>query len=170
MAPAVDRDQESRFPRPPETFTDQEGRTISISEYADGPEPLAEMYAQFDAASRAQGLPPRQESRIRDWVTTLLEDGLNVVARHGDDAVGHAVLIPYDGASELAIFVRPAYQSAGIGTHLIRCLLGHGQANGLEHVWLSVARTNRIAMNLYRSAGFETTLRERGEYEMELEL
>ena len=170
MAPAVDHDSQSRYPRPPKTFTDQEGRTISIVAYDDGPEPLVAMYARFGEDSRAQGLPPRQDDRIREWATTLLEDGLNVVARRGDDVVGHAVLIPYDETAELAIFVRPESQSAGIGTHLIGRLLGRGQARGLERVWLSVARTNRIAMNRYRSAGFETTMRERGEYEMELTL
>lgn len=168
MAPVTD--QQPRFPRPPTSITDHEGREIESAEYIDGPDPLVEMYSHFDADSRVQGLPPRQEHRIRDWITDLLEEGLNVVARHRGAVVGHAVLLPYDETAELAIFVRPEYQAAGIGTHLIRCLLGHGQVHGLGHVWLSVARTNRIAMNLYRSAGFEIAVRERGEYEMELHL
>ncbi|OVE85684.1 GNAT family N-acetyltransferase [Natronolimnobius baerhuensis] len=168
MALATDQDcdQPTQFSRPPRRFTDHEDRSITIDSHADDSEPLVAMYSRFDEESRAQGLPPRQEPRIREWVSLLLEDGLNVVARHGDDVVGHAALVPHDDTSELAIFVHPDYQSAGIGTHLIRGLLGHGQSHGLTHVWLSVARTNRIAMNLYRSAGFETTLRERGEYEM----
>ena len=104
---------------------------------------------------------------MRLWIEDLLEDGLNTVAYHGDDVIGHAVLIPYNETAELAIFVRPAYQSAGIGTRLIRGLLGHGQAHGMDHVWLTVSRTNRIAMNLYRSAGFETTESNRGDHQME---
>ncbi|RKD95313.1 GNAT family N-acetyltransferase [Halopiger aswanensis] len=162
--------QRTSLPRPPKTFTDREERRISIHEYDGELGPLQEMYAHFGDDSRTQGLPPRSEDRTVEWLSELLEEGLNVVARHEGDVVGHAVLIPYDSTSELAIFVRPAYQSAGIGTHLIGCLLGHGQANGLTHVWLTVARTNRIAMNLYRSAGFEITERDRGEYEMEREL
>ncbi|MFC4544589.1 GNAT family N-acetyltransferase [Halosolutus amylolyticus] len=167
---ATTSDYPSQFPRPPTTVTDREGRTITVSEYDGGPEPLVEMYGHFDDDSRSQGLPPRDESRTREWIDGLLEDGLNTVARHGDDVVGHAVLVPYDETAELAIFVRPTYQSAGIGTHLIRGLLRHGQDNGLTHVWLTVDRNNRIAMNLYRSAGFETTARNRGEHEMELDL
>lgn len=143
---------------------------MTVSTYTGDPDPLVEMYAQFDDESRSQGVPPRGEHRIRQWVDGHLEDGLNVVVRHRGDAVGHAVLIPYDDTAELAIFVRPAYQLAGIGTELIQCLLGHGRANGLDHVWLTVARTNRIAMNLYRSAGFETTDHHRGEHEMERHL
>ncbi|GAB3675905.1 N-acetyltransferase family protein [Halopiger thermotolerans] len=160
-------DHRTSLPRPPKTFTDREGRTITVNEYDGDSGPLREMYSHFDDDSRAQGLPPRSDRRIAEWIAELLEDGLHVVARHRGDVVGHAVLVPYDSTSELAIFVRPTYQSAGIGTHLIRCLLGHGRANGLSHVWLTVARGNRIAMNLYRSAGFEITERDRGEYEME---
>lgn len=152
------------------TGTDREGRTITVETYTGGSEPLVEMYAQFDDGSRSQGVPPRDESRIRQWVGGLLEDGLNTVVRHEGNVVGHAVLIPYDETAELAIFVQPAYQAAGVGTRLIRGLLGYGRASGLTHVWLTVSRTNRIAMNLYRSAGFETTVRERGEHEMELHL
>ncbi|TYL37797.1 GNAT family N-acetyltransferase [Natronococcus pandeyae] len=163
-------DRRSQFPRLPTTFADHEGRTITVSEYTSGSAPLVEMYTHFDDDSRSQGLPPRDESRITQWIDGLLEDGLNVVARHRGDVVGHAVLVPYDDTSELAIFVRPAYQSAGIGTQLIRGLLGHGRENGLSRVWLTVSRTNRIAMNLYRSAGFETTASERGEHEMERSL
>ncbi|MFP8955767.1 GNAT family N-acetyltransferase [Natrialbaceae archaeon A-CW3] len=168
MASSVD--QRSPVPLPPTTFTDRAGRTITVSAYAGDPQPLVDMYTHFDDDSRSQGLPPRGESRIRQWISGLLEDGLHTVARHGDDVIGHAVLIPYDEKAELAIFVRPAYQSAGIGTQLIRGLLDQGRANGVDHVWLTVSRTNRIAMNLYRSAGFETTANNRGDYEMERHL
>ncbi|MFP9193135.1 GNAT family N-acetyltransferase [Natronosalvus vescus] len=164
---ATSADQRSRFPLPPTTFTDRDGRTITVSTYAGDSHPLVDMYTHFGDDSRSQGLPPRGDSRIRQWISGLLEDGLHTVARHRDDVIGHAVLVPYDEQAELAIFVKPAYQSAGIGTRLIRGLLGQGRANGVTHVWLTVSRTNRIAMNLYRSTGFETTARNRGDYEME---
>lgn len=165
MAYATDRRPGLR--RSTATFTDREGRTIAVRPYRSGLASLVEMYDHFDDESRAQGLPPREESRCREWLLDLLDEGLNVVAWHGEEAVGHAVLMPHDDTAELAIFVRPAYQAAGIGTRLIRCLLGHGRQHGVAHVWLTVSRTNRIAMNLYRSAGFEITERDRGEYEME---
>lgn len=164
---AATPDAQSELPRPPSTFTDDAGRTVTVTTY-DGPaERLVEMYRQFDDASRSAGVPPRSESSIREWVEGLLEDGLNVVARHEGEPIGHAVLVPYEETAELAIFVRPDYQSAGVGTHLLRCLLGHGRAAGLDHVWLAVARSNQIAVNLYQSTGFETTTRHRGEFEME---
>lgn len=165
MAHAIDR--RSGLRRSSLSFTDGEGRTIAVRPYEADPAPLVEMYDHFDDDSRAQGLPPRAESRCREWVADLLADGLNVVAWHGTEAVGHAVLMPYHDTAELAIFVRPAYQAAGIGTRLVRCLLGRGRQNGVDHVWLTVSRANRIAMNLYRSTGFETTARHRDDYEME---
>jgi ribosomal protein S18 acetylase RimI-like enzyme len=165
MPPAADESTE--FPRPPVQFTDRAGRDVELRAYDGDGDPLVEMYSEFDADSRAQGLPPRHESEIRSWIDDLLAEGHNVVVWHGDRAVGHAVLVPYDGTSELAIFVHPAYQSAGIGSQLIRVLLGHGQEQGLDSVWLAVERTNHIAMRLYDSVGFETITRNRAEHEME---
>jgi ribosomal protein S18 acetylase RimI-like enzyme len=162
--------EDTAFPRPPQSFTDRAGHEIRLIAYDGEPDPLVSMYLEFGDDSRAQGLPPRGETQISKWITGLLDDGLNVVALHEEKMVGHAVLVPYDETSELAIFVHPDYQTIGIGSRLIRALLGHGQANGLEHVWLAVERTNLVAMNLYKSVGFETTIRDRAEHEMVLEL
>jgi len=165
MAPSAEHVE--RFPRPPRTVTDDENRTVTIEAYTDSPDPLVAMYADFDDDSRSQGVPPRSESEIRKWIENLLADGHNVVVWHDGEAVGHAVLVPVGDESELAIFVHPAYQSAGIGTELIRTLFGHGQATDLDHVWLAVAHTNRVAMKLYDKVGFETRRRDRAEHEME---
>jgi len=163
------------FDRPPLTFTDYDDREIAIRAGFTR-EALGEMYADFAPDSRAQGLPPMGERRIGEWLD-VLEDGVNVVAFHenradGDPvAVGHACLLDCgDGTSELTIFVHHDYQLAGIGSRLIRGLLGEGQARGVERVWLTVERSNHVAMNLYRSVGFETSSAAGIEHEMELPL
>ena len=173
MSPA-DRDypddEADSFPEPPVSFEDGEDRRIEIRPYEDADfEAVVEMYADFDPADRAQGIPPATESRVRDWFENLL-DGLNVVAWHEGRAVGHATLVPDDDASELAIFVHQDYQRAGVGSELIRALLGHGQAEGVEKVWLTVERWNHAAVNLYESVGFETHGTESFEIEMVLRL
>ena len=155
----------------PLSFDDKEGREIVIRPMTDDDyEAVVEMYVDFDSADRAQGIPPATESRVRDWVDNLL-DGLNVVAMHDDRAAGHATLVPdSDDASELAIFVHQEYQRAGIGSRLIEGLLGHGRANGVEKVWLTVERWNHAAVSLYEKVGFETTGTESFEIEMALRL
>lgn len=93
-----------------------------------------------------------------------------MIAWCGDEIAGHATLVPDDEAYELAIFVHQEYQRAGIGTHLIRGLLGYGQAEGIQKVWLTVERWNRAAVSLYKKIGFETSNAESFELEMGLRL
>ncbi|OTF11565.1 GNAT family N-acetyltransferase [Halorubrum sp. SD612] len=162
------------FPPPPTAFTDREDRRIEVRPYEGDPaarESLVEMYDAFDPADRAQGIPPGGEERIREWLDAILaDDCYNVIAWCDDAAAGHATLVPDGDAYELAIFVHQEYQRAGIGTHLIRGLLGHGQANGVEKVWLTVERWNRAAVSLYKKIGFETSDAESFELEMGLRL
>ena len=163
------------FPRPPQQFDDREGRPIEIRTLGEDPDGLAalvEMYDDYDPADRAQGIPPVGEDAVRDWLETLLDgESYNVVAWDGTAAVGHATLVAgADRGYELAIFVHQPYQGAGIGTRLLRTLLGHGVESGVETVWLTVERWNRSAIALYEKVGFETQSSESFELEMELDL
>lgn len=161
------------FPAPPREFTDSDGRSLSIElATSDDSETLVEMYREFDPADRAQGIPPVQEEAIEEWLETVLaDDCINVVARHERAAVGHATLVP-DGQDgyELAIFVLSEYQGAGIGTELVETLLGQGQAEDIEEVWLTVERWNNPAISLYKNVGFEMTNSERFEIEMAIRI
>lgn len=147
------------YDAPPKSFTDGEGRAIEIRRFEGDVEPLVEMYRAFDPEDRAQGIPPTQESAIREWLESVLaDDCLNVVAVHDGDVVGHAMLVPdRHGASELAIFVLGDYQQAGIGTGLIQTLLGAGRDEGVDRIWLTVERWNAPAIALYRKVGFEAS-------------
>ncbi|WP_284012868.1 GNAT family N-acetyltransferase [Halobaculum litoreum] len=168
------------FDPPPLSFVDRDDRTIEIRPYppdAEGEageaefEALVEMYTAFDPADRAQGIPPSREADVRSWLETILGgEGYNVVAWDGDAVAGHATLVEDGEAYELAIFVLQKYQGSGIGTHLMKALLGHGAANGVEHVWLTVERWNRAAVGLYKKVGFETSDAESFELEMTAQL
>ncbi|WP_248516665.1 GNAT family N-acetyltransferase [Salinarchaeum laminariae] len=170
--------QSAEFPAVARSITDQQDRDVRIEQYDGDPAPLEVCYEQFDDESRAQGIPPRSAQRRTAWIEDLLE-GHDVVAWDDGDAVGHAVLIPYgDGeeeeeeeeAAELAVFVRPDYQSAGIGTELVRSLLALGRREGIQRVTLVVEPSNTIAVSLYRTVGFSVTDKHRGEFAMEREL
>jgi len=160
------------FEAPPLTAEDREGREIEVRPVGmDDKEAIAEMYDAFDQEDRAQGIPPANPTRVRDWLDTLLGDGLNVAAWDDDRVAGHSTLVPDgEGAYELAIFVLQDYQGAGIGRTLLEAMLGHGQAEGVECVWLSVERWNRRAIGLYETIGFENYGRERFEQEMSIRL
>lgn len=160
------------YETPPITFTDAEDRDIEVRVYEDEHfDALVEMYDTFDPSDRAQGLPPARESRIRSWLDTILKEGQDVVALEGERVVGHATLVPDDNdAVELAIFVHQDYQGAGIGTKLIRGLLGHGKREGVEKVWLTVERWNHAGVHVYESVGFERCSVENFELEMTLRL
>ncbi|ERH11448.1 MAG: acetyltransferase [halophilic archaeon J07HB67] len=155
---------------PPRRVTDREGREIELRVFAADDtefEAAVAMYEGFDAADRAQGIPPSDEHRIREWLDTITGDDChNVFAWDGGTVAGHATLVPDDDAHELAIFVDQAYQGAGVGTVLIRALLGHGARVGIERVWLTVERWNRAAVALYEKVGFETASAESFELEM----
>ena len=160
------------FLEPPLTFTDRNGREIEIRLYEEGDrESLTEMYVEFDPADRAQGIPPSGESRVERWLDVILEDGCDVVALDGGRVIGHATLVPDgDEGMELAIFVFQTHQSAGIGSRLIRALLGHAASEGVEYVWLTVERWNSLAVGLYESVGFETSNVESFELEMSIRI
>lgn len=157
-----------RYDPPPTRFEDALGREITIERYDGNREALVEMYLQFESEDRAQGIPPSSEERIRTWLDGLLsEECHNVVAWHDDEAVGHATLVPDpNNGYELAIFVVRPYQEAGIGTVLIKTLLGAGQSEGIQGVWLSVERWNDAAVKLYRKVGFEPV--DTGSFELEM--
>lgn len=171
-------EQAGPFPTPPATFVDRAGRDVELLRFSDVDDQasllasLADMYEAFDPADRAQGIPPTGRDRIESWLETLTEtDAVNVVARHGGDVVGHATLVPDGaGAYELAIFVHQDYQGAGIGSRLIRHLLGAGAESGVERVWLTVERWNAPALVLYEDVGFERTSDDHFELEMSLRL
>ena len=160
------------FPRPPEDFTDREDRTIEITLASEVPvERIVDMYADFDPAQRAQGIPPSDPERIEPWIKTVIEEGVHIAASHDSRVVGHAMLVPDgDDAYELAIFVHQEYQQAGIGRSLIEHLLGAGLSAGVERIWLTVERWNVPAIELYRSVGFETVLADRFDIEMAMKL
>lgn len=161
------------FPEPPlEMHADAEA-TIHIERCRpDDEETIAEliaMYDDFDPADRAQGIPPVGKARIEDWLDTVLDGGPDVIAHQDDRVIGHATLVP-DGSVEyeLAIFVHQDHRRRGVGTALLRTLLGAAAAAGIEHVWLSVERWNTVAIELYESVGFRTC--DSGSFELDMSL
>jgi GNAT superfamily N-acetyltransferase len=143
------------LPVPPFGLSDALGRHVFLRPAEQDTDALVAFYERFDPADRAQGLPPTGADRIRRWLA-VLADGPGVVAWYEDDAVGHAALVPdRAGGYELVVFVLQGFRGTGIGTSLVRALLGLGRTRGATRVWLTVQRWNHAAISVYRKTGFE---------------
>jgi hypothetical protein len=63
-------------------FVDGRGRRLRISRYGlNDFDPLVEMYRTLDEHCNSQGLPPRDEQRLRVWLTRLATEGFNLIAK-----------------------------------------------------------------------------------------
>lgn len=144
---------DQNFPKPPISFLDKTQRQITIKPYQGSPDALVDMYLAYEEPA-TRGLPPQTEEEIRDWLETYTEQGENIIARHNWQILGHAALLPHGNSAELVIFVHPEEQSKGIGSELIKALLGHGQAKGIENVWLSVDVDNLSLIRITTAVGF----------------
>jgi ribosomal-protein-alanine N-acetyltransferase len=68
---------------------------------------------------------------------------------------GFAVLSTVlDESTLLNICIRPAFQNQGYGRDLLRFVLDHAAANGIDRFFLEVRASNHIAIRLYESMGF----------------
>lgn len=151
-------------------FVDKEGVRWTVRPATvDDREPLAAMYGRFEASDRAQGIPPVDERRRREWLDQLLTEGVGVVAENSQaGVVGHAVYTPADASlPELAVFVAPAFHGRGLGTELCWHVIAAAADAGCEALVLHVERDNRAAVHVYRRLGFETV---RGGRELEMRL
>lgn len=140
-------------------FIDKHGRSLTIREYrARDRDPLERLYRSYGTDHRAQGLPPLTDRRIERWLDTLLAEGTNVIAAdERGRIVGHAVYTPRKAPEpELAVFVSREDHDRGIGTECCRQVIARAAAAGREALVLSVERTNRRAVVVYRGLGFET--------------
>lgn len=156
--------------RSPRTVEDETGRAIHLERRASVADAdVTEMYRTLDGRCRAMGIPPVTDPELAAWLESL-EPGLHVVAKTDGRVVGHAVLLDADAGHELAIFVHQDFQNAGVGTELLRTLLGEGRAAGISSVWLSVACGNGPAKRLFRTLGFSVTERSHRQLTMEREL
>ncbi|MDR5708779.1 MAG: GNAT family N-acetyltransferase [Armatimonadota bacterium] len=153
-------------------FADQLGREITLHVCDLGwEEALYEMYRTYDPSQQAQGIPPLHPLRLREWLRSVLREGINLVGACGSRVVGHAVLMPdRPGSYELAIFVHQDFQGTGVGGRLLQALIGHARERGSEQIWLSVEAWNRRAIRLYRRAGFRKVEGDQWEQIWELRL
>ena len=118
---------------------------------------LLEMYLSFSPRPASQGLPPENPEICHNWVKTLFETGMNLLAWRDNRVIGHAALLPdIKGISgEFVIFVYQNDRNLGVGTELTRYAFKQSRQLGIGSVWLTVNVLNSVAIKLYKKFGFE---------------
>ena len=140
------------------TFKDKSGRSYSVGNgNATDRSLIMDMYRVFSPKPASQGLPPADPETCEKWVTDILDIGINILARRGEEIIGHAALIP-DGdrrKGEFIIFVHQDCRNLGVGTELTKRTFQRAMDLGFQSIWLTVAMNNFIAIRLYRKLGFD---------------
>ena len=94
------------------------------------------------------------------WTLGIFEDCLRVhyscwVMELGSELVGYAVLSAAAGEAHiLNVAVHPEYQGRGLGRQLMHFLLDTAREHQADTVFLEVRPSNRTAIRLYDSMGF----------------
>jgi len=136
---------------------DKFGRIFEVEECSlDSFPSVMDMYRDFLPRPASQGLPPPEPGTCRQWVTSLLQIAVNILAWQDGKVIGHAALIMDPGrqSGEFVIFVHQDYRNLGIGTTLTRLTLEKAKGLHCKTVWLTVSVTNFIAIRLYQRVGF----------------
>ena len=139
------------------SIEDKLGRIVFLRPYGEGDfKGLFEMYDEFQPKGKAMGLPPGQDGNRHKWITGIVEEWFNIVAIQEDRIVGHAALDRPVGANarEFMIFIHQDYQNKGIGQALTFSMLDAAKAMDCKKVWVVVENMNRIAIAVFKKAGF----------------
>jgi CBS domain-containing protein len=144
--------------RTPHVFLDKRGAPVIVRacepQFLSG---LTAMYLAFSPRASIGGVPPVDDGECSAWVRRITTGTASLIALSFDGPViGHAVLFPIrKRMCELLIVVAPPFQKSGIGTQMMRCIIQLGYELGFSKIWLSVHRTNFVALHLYNKCGFE---------------
>jgi len=158
----------------PKVFVNKQGVPVLVKLLApDDHEGLHDMYLRFTPRATAGGLPPADDRECVRWVDRLISAGMHLIAVAFDHTViGHAVLLPMKKRiCELLIAVLPEFQKSGVGSHLLRSVIQFAAELGFHRIWLSVEKTNFVAIHLYTKLGFQRlTFSDSPQLEMALDL
>ena len=146
-------------------FTTKNGlKAVFRPEQSDDTEMLWEMFSTLSKESVSNLLPPFTRERIESWTSNIdYNEVLAIIAVIADKdktkIIGSSSLKfnPQEAIrhkAELGLTVHDSYQSLGIGTALLKHVIGVARMRGLSKVWLHVNVTNDRAVHVYKKAGF----------------
>jgi putative acetyltransferase len=147
-------------------FTAKNGKKICFRpKQSSDTEMLWKMFSTMSDQSLSNLVPPFTRERIESWTNNINPDEvLTIVAvteeKNEQQIVGSASLKfnPQEASkhkAELSVAVHDEYQNMGLGTAMVKHLLGIARAKRLRKVWLLVNTDNDRAVHVYKKAGFE---------------
>ena len=147
-------------------FTAKNGKRVKFRpEQSGDTEMLWEMFSTLSEKSASNLIPPFTRERVESWTSNInYDEVLAIVAvvekKSGQRIIGSASLKfhPQEALkhkAELGITVHDDYQNMGIGTALLKHLIGIARMKKLKKIYLNVSTANDRAINLYKKAGFE---------------
>lgn len=137
----------------------KDGRRVLLRAYEQNDfEGLVSMYASLSEETLRYAMRPFDRKKIGTWITDL-PNTIMLVALSEDKIIGHLMIDKLSSpivrtTGELHIFLHQDFQSAGLGTAMIRESLSLARAKGLHRIGLSVVADNHLAIGLYEKLGF----------------
>ena len=147
-------------------FTAKNGEKVVFRpEQSGDTEMLWEMFSTLSEESASNLIPPFTRERVESWTNNInYDEVLTIVAvveeKSKQRIIGSASLKfnqqeALKHKTELGITVYDDYQNMGIGTALLKHLIGIARMKKLNKIYLQVSTTNDRAINLYKKAGFK---------------
>jgi len=137
-------------------FATKNGKKVDFRPKQSGDtEMLWKMFSTMSKKSLSNLVPPFTRERIANWTRNINYDQvLTIVAvideKNEQQIVGSASL----KFNTPEIF-RHKYQNMGLGTAMLKHLLGIARKKKLKKVWLLVNTDNDRAVHVYKKVGFE---------------
>ena len=147
-------------------FTAKNGEKVVFRpEQSGDTEMLWEMFSTLSEESTSNLIPPFTRERVESWTSNInYDEVLAIVAvveeKSKQRIIGSASLKfcqqeALKHKAELGITVHDNYQNMGIGTALLKHLIGIAKMKKLNKIYLHVSTANDRAINIYKKAGFK---------------
>jgi putative acetyltransferase len=147
----------------------KDGRQVGLRPaVADDKERLLTMFSTMSESALKWGMPPYTRERIDRWFASP-QDMIGLAAVDGDRIVGWCSIYkqPHPrrkGIGDLGIYLHQDFHGAGLGTAMTMQVLALAEEQGMHRISLEVVEDNKIAVRLYRKAGFRVDGKLRDSY------